>query len=66
MILYLQAGAAIPPGTDMSAVDMVVVGDESLLVRVVQMLKRPTVTTIPISEGRDEPAPESDEEGRVY
>lgn len=66
MILYLQAGASIPPGTDMSAVDMVVVGDESLLVRVVQMLKRPTVTTIPISEGRDEPAPESDEEGRVY
>ena len=66
MILYLQAGASIPPGTDMAAVDMVVVGDESLLVRVVQMLKRPTVTTIPISEGRDEPAPESDEEGRVY
>lgn len=50
----------------MAAVDMVVVGDETLLVRVVQMLKRPTVTTIPISEGRDEPAPESDEEGRVY
>lgn len=66
MILYLQAGASIPLGTDMAAVDMVVVGDETLLVRVVQMLKRPTVTTIPISEGRDEPAPESDEEGRVY
>lgn len=64
MILYVQSGASIPPGTDMAAVDMVVVGDESLLVRVVQMLKRPT--TIPISEGRDEPAPESDEEGRVY
>lgn len=66
MILYVQSGASIPPGTDMAAVDMVVVGDETLLVRVVQMLKRPTVTTIPISEGRDEPAPESDEEGRVY
>lgn len=64
MILYLQSGASIPPGTDMAAVDMVVVGDESLLVRVVQMLKRPT--TIPISEGRDEAPHESDEEGRVY
>lgn len=50
----------------MAAVDMVVVGDESLLVRVVQMLKRPTVTTIPISEGRDEAPHDSDEEGQVY